>query len=538
MSADAKIATHAENIQAIVGSAFPTLRKCTYLLLRVTDAANARNWIRCILDRELIKTVSKLHASDKDTAKPHDEHLEMMMLAFTYQGLQALGINQSEDYPFPTTFQEGMTSEDRGKLLRDGDHESWSWGDTLAPSRHDPGRQRQVHILAAHYSCELFGVPELFAPALLQEAGLEVVEKVDTCPSYLQTVKGVNTGFEPFGFRDGIAQPVIKGLRESTSDDLARQKAGDLFADREIAAGEFILGLPNEYDEIANCPDVQGWPGPGKPANPQTRFGLDGSYLVVRKIRQDVTGFRQFDAAHPAPPSSAPSVTEKMIGRRKSGDTLVQCPVAPPELDAFRYAVADQNGFQCPRGAHVRRANPRDTLGPDVESGVKSSKLHRLLRRGRVYAGAINPATPVTRPADGECSLQCGEDECRQDCGQGLFFIALNADLERQFELVQQRWINDTQFGDLADEDDPILGPAQVKAFSIPGIPVGRRIPPWNHFTEVLAGGYFFLPSMQALHFIGREPDQKVCSDAGETAPEAEAPPAAAQSFCPDELLE
>jgi putative iron-dependent peroxidase len=215
-----------------------------------------------------------------------------------------------------------------------------------------------------------------------------------------------------------------------------------------------------------------------------------------------------------------------MIGRKRNGDSLVQCPVAPPELDAFRYTVADQNGFQCPRGAHVRRANPRDTLAADVDSGIKFSKLHRLLRRGRVYAGPIN----AEKPADAhECAGgdKCGNDECRETCGQGLFFVALNADLERQFELVQQRWIGDTQFGDLADEDDPILGTASANAFSIPAVPVGSRLEGFENFTEVLAGGYFFLPSLKALEFIAKPLSRSDGCERQEPDPAAKAPPAA-----------
>jgi putative iron-dependent peroxidase len=132
----------------------------------------------------------------------------------------------------------------------------------------------------------------------------------------------------------------------------------------------------------------------------------------------------------------------------------------------------------CPKGAHVRRANPRDTLGVDVPSSVKSSKLHRLLRRGRPY-----------REASGR---------------QGIFFIACNADLERQFEFVHQRWLQNPRFGTLANQDDPIVGSQSCpKIFTIPGTPSGNEVS-LQHFTTTLGGGYFFLPGLKALDFIVR----------------------------------
>jgi putative iron-dependent peroxidase len=192
-----------------------------------------------------------------------------------------------------------------------------------------------------------------------------------------------------------------------------------------------------------------------------------------------------------------------MVGRRKDGRPLVTRPVEPPEPDAFRFRVGDAEGLQCPRGAHIRRANPRDTLGWDVESGIALSKLHRLMRRGRVYAG-VPGACGVAGAAP------CGDAAHRSGCGKGLFFLALNADLERQFEFVQQRWIADATFNDLRDEDDAIVGAAGERAFSMPALPVGRRLNGFAQFTEVNGGGYFFVPSLTALRFMAR-PAQAVC---------------------------
>ena len=120
-----------------------------------------------------------------------------------------------------------------------------------------------------------------------------------------------------------------------------------------------------------------------------------------------------------------------------------------------------------------------DSLGIDVPSSIKSSKLHRLLRRGRPY-------------------LEKTETGHRE----GIFFIACNADLERQFEFIHQRWLQNPRFGTLEKQDDPIVGSlAGDKSFTIPGSPSGGEVT-LASFTGARGGGYFFLPGIAALKFI------------------------------------
>ena len=248
-------------------------------------------------------------------------------------------------------------------------------------------------------------------------------------------------------------------------------------------AGEFVLGYANSYGERSYCPDVAGWERfAGRTGG---RFARNGTYLAVRQIEQDIVAFKQFDLPQ----------REKMFGRTLDGKPLVTDPGHLPnpekDLNDFRYRLADTEGFQCPRGAHVRRANPRDALGWDVPSGVAASKLHRLIRRGRVYTDSST------------CGTGCESDNAGAGCGNGLFFIALNADLDRQFEFVQQRWFTNSKFGDLWDEADPALGDGGDRSFSIPGcLPVGTRLHNLPQFTTVRGGGYFFLPGLSALRFM------------------------------------
>ena len=178
--------------------------------------------------------------------------------------------------------------------------------------------------------------------------------------------------YEPFGFRDGVAQPVIRGLRDEDGKNpkRVRREAGPLYEDRVVAPGEFVLGYRNEYDELTYCPDVEHWAESGHATHPGGRFTLNGSYLAVRQIEQNVDAFNALKAA-----SGGEAICEKLVGRLTNGLPLSwkgdrSIAVSDSKADAFRYQVEDANGFMCPIGAHIRRMNSRDSLRVDVKSVV------------------------------------------------------------------------------------------------------------------------------------------------------------------------
>jgi Dyp-type peroxidase family protein len=74
------------------------------------------------------------------------------------------------------------------------------------------------------------------------------------------------------------------------------------------------------------------------------------------------------------------------------------------------------------------------------------------------------------------------------DEARGLLFVALNADIRAQFELVQQSYFNAPLAG-AASEVDPFVG-------RVPGRPSERRL------ARLRGGGYFFLPGLRALNYL------------------------------------
>ena len=487
-----------KDMQALIGSGFSTLRHSEYLLLDVTEPASALLWLRRV--RSNVHSVWSLVRNRCDAAKPPAQHDEVWSIAFTYRGLVQLGVIQDEDAPFSSDFCTGQAAPVRRKLLRDPQPSStWEWGDVPVFQEADQATRAvgAVSILVARFHKDPATPAHELSESSLARSGLYVVRRIRGCAGSFKDgpkdARGKPTIhlYEPFGFRDGVSQPLPQGLRSeraSNSED----------DDDRVPLGEFVLGHLNAYREESQCPDVR--PGSTSPAQNlrlpgeerKSPFGRNGSYLAVRQIHQHVEVFKKFEATFAA--NDQPTVAEKMLGRRKNGSALQTCPSPLDGRDTLRFRMNDSQGFQCPLGAHVRRANPRDALADSVADGIASSKLHRLLRRGRPYA-ACQDSQQCTHAA---CATQ-GTNEDRSSCATGLLFIALVADLARQFEFIQRLWIGNPRFGNLHNSGDPIVGDVAARRFVLPGLPIGTQLTQLPDFTQVKGGGYFFLPGLSAL---------------------------------------
>jgi cytochrome P450 len=147
----------------------------------------------------------------------------------------------------------------------------------------------------------------------------------------------------------------------------------------------------------------------------------------------------------------------------------------------------DPEGYRCPVGSHIRRANPRNSLPPTAT--VALANRHRIIRRGRHYHEKRADALG----ADG--------------MEHGLCFVAINADLQRQFEFIQQTWCNSEKFNGLFDNKDPLVGDNDgTFNMTIPAHPVRLRMCGVRRFVRMRGGGYFFLPSLTALRYLASSP--------------------------------
>ncbi len=394
-------------------------------------------------------------------------------VALTPAGLRQLGLPDRVLAGFSAEFLEGMTQTSRSRFLGDvgeSDPRSWAWG---GPDR--PPVDGLILLYAS--SPEILRDRQSALLRRLAELGIDDVTELPTREL---------TGHEPFGFHDGISQPVIAGLPKAAA------------AQRTVPAGEFVLGYPNARGQLTDRPLLPSSDDPGRlllpdPAGSGTAdLGRNGTYLVLRQLEQDVDGFWQFaDQATRRPdgtedPGQRLALAAKMVGRWPSGAPLIEAPAHDaPELgddNGFAYR-ADPLGLVCPIGAHIRRANPRDSLPPNPATSLETSDLHRLLRRARSYQQAA-----AGRP------------------GTGLYFMCLAANLARQFEFIQHTWLNNPTFSGLYDDTDPLTGTRQPAGatFTVPERPVRRRYRGLPQFVRTRGGAYFFLPGISALRYLAQ----------------------------------
>lgn len=381
-------------------------------------------------------------AADWESPRPFT-----MNMVFTWQGLRALGLPKNDLDSFPDEFRAGMAA--RKEILGDsGASDPSKWVAPLGSG--------DIHIGVIVSSETEKGVR---APLTLAE-GLQGV----TC-IYRIDVGVPPTGREHFGYRDGIGGPFVIGSGASAHPG---QDA--------VMPGEFILGYP---DESGSIPPL---PGP----EVLTR---NGSFLAFRQLYCDVAAFRRFLRANARSKDDEELIAAKMVGRWRSGAPLMLAPERDdPELaldstrnNDFQYFAADPKGLICPLGAHIRRVNPRDGL----QDTIVSTNIHRLIRRGASY-GPVLPEDVV--------------DDDGVDRGVVFF---MGASLRRQFEFIQQQWINNGDFVGLGTEKDPLVGNNDgTGGYTIPARPIRRHFNGLPGFVSVRGGEYCFVPGLNAIKWL------------------------------------
>jgi Dyp-type peroxidase family len=477
-------------IQGIVTTGFGHLSCGGFLFARFRDAEPARGWLRALLPE--VTTATPWEKNERGEKRRPRTTLNV---ALTYDGLEELEVPRKTLGTFPTEFAFGMPS--RATIL--GDH------DESDPARWELGGPSNppVHAVLVVYAN---GEQEL--DARLDELRLGFADAVEE----LRVERGARTdrSREPFGFAsDGISQPIIEGIR---GDD-----PSDPFV---VKTGEFILGHVNEMGLYPLSPAVAADEDPDgilppypEGALPEYRdLGRNGTYFVYRKLHQDVAGFWRFLQSRVSAANRAELQHEmlrtasKLMGRWPSGAPLELAPYEDdPALETandFMYRPGDEQGLACPIGAHIRRANPRDSLkqiADTREDSIRSANQHRLVRRGIPYGTSLFPPEQIE---DGRAPLDLEDD------GQprGLHFFVVAGDLKRQFEFVQQMWLNNPTFAGLFDNKDPIVGDNDEPGYmSIGRLPIRSSVSDIPRFVFMRGGAYFFLPSIAALRYIARE---------------------------------
>jgi Dyp-type peroxidase family len=445
------------DIQGFVARGY-TFPYASYLLAEITEWRAGREFVGL--------ATAHVTTAERWDRKP----ASTLNIGFTWKGLQKLGLPDATLLSFPDEFYQGMRA--RNRILGDvGRNDPANW---------EPVWQENIHVWLAVYA-------ENTAELARRSAGIEGLMQqtggarlLYTQPARAISIDGQPTAKEHFGYTDGFGNPDYEGVQRKTVNGQGKLTPDGQWA--PLATGEFILGYPDEARELPVCPVPY-------------LLGINGTYMAYRKLHQNVASFREYLASKGAQyPGGIEKLAAKFVGRWRDGTPLESSPDRPdPSLAAnpsrstdFTYGK-DADGGRCPIGSHIRRANPRDAFGFNGELVNR----RRIMRRGLPYG----QFTPLDQPAR-------DEDE------HGIVFMALGASLFRQFEFVQQQWIeygNDARVGNDKDllvgchnhPDDRFVVQGTTDPQNAPFICGGLP-----HFVEMRGGEYFFLPSLTALRLI------------------------------------
>jgi Dyp-type peroxidase family len=448
----------ATDIQGFVlrGYGLPFAR---YMFLEIVDAPRGQAFIGQLLDR--ITT-----GEHWDAGKPE----WTLNIAFTHKGLVNLNLPDTSLLSFPVEFVQGMKA--RGEILYDkgkNGPERWDsvWREGLV----------DIWLALNSQTKETLNALSDDLQKLMDNTG--GAKKVGSQDAGALFIDGGWSPKEHFGYTDGFGNPDFLGVRRDTQPGQGKLMDDGSWA--PLATGELLLGYADEAGELPVAPI------PHLLAN-------NGTFMVYRKLHQNVATFRRYlEEKGALYAGGKEKLASKFIGRWRDGTPVELSPdvsnqgIVKDKQRNVNFTFGDDlDGTRCPVGAHVRRTNPRDTFG------FNGRLIHRrrITRRGLPYG----PYVPEDQPV-------------RDDGEHGIIFMALNASLFRQFEFVQQQWVEYGNDARLGNDKDMLLGNHDGRdRYTIQGTEDPSN-PPFvcaglPNFVELRGGDYFFLPSMTALRMI------------------------------------
>jgi Dyp-type peroxidase family len=430
-----------DDIQHILLTRAPAMT-ARYEFLSFGSPAGGRAWLAAIMDT--------VHSAETMRATVATSN-RWVTVAFTCNGLRALGVDDASLSTFPEEFQQGMVA--RAEMLGDSgaNHPDHWVGGLASPDLH------AIVILFARDATQRERCRVEHEALVARCDGVKVLSSLD-----LEATPPFDYAHDHFGYRDRLSQPAIEGSGDEPTPGTGAP----------LKPGEFILGYPDEAGPPVRQPQPE-------------ILSRNGSFMAYRRLEEHVGAFRDFLKANGATPEAQELIAAKLMGRWRSGAPLVLAPerddpalgADPQRNNDFNYKEQDPHGYAVPLGSHIRRMNPRDT-------GTNMNR-RRMIRRGATYGSAL----PEGAPDDG------------QERGIAAFVIC--ASLVRQFEFAQNVWANDKNFHELGNERDPIIGHQDgTLEYKIPKRPIRKVIRGLPAFTTVKGGAYFFLPGIKALLYL------------------------------------
>lgn len=304
---------------------------------------------------------------------------------------------------------------------------------------------------------------DMIAVAFGQSATVVKIQKGEI----LRNEHGI--GIEHFGYADGISQPIYLADEYAEEDAHPRKQWSE-----KATLNGLLVKDPGSTNE-------NGF----------------GSFLVFRKLEQNVLAFKTEEKKLPSVNTRLGSVNDELagamiVGRFEDGTEVVnadnerQITNSADLTNDFDYRD-DKTGLRCPFHAHIRITNPRADISIDFAKQV------RLTRRGIPYNDINRDVSNL--------------DQHQPESGVGLLFQCYQSSITNQFEFIQKAWANDGDIGGKPVGMDGIIG--QGADVNPPRIP--RTLPnQWDKpdqsypisfsgFVTNKGGEYFFTPSISFL---------------------------------------
>jgi Dyp-type peroxidase family len=513
------------DMQDIQGIAVPGFFKPYQLLLGVRyDRAPDR--IKTLLGflRDLAPKVSSAEVTLRDRREHRSGSVKsakrdpLIAIGFSFQGL--FGLTPGADAIASPAYKNGLAR--RSAMLGDpadpknpGHPDNWLVG----------GRNNELDILiivAGDTRKAVAAYANEFKNALTAAKA-----KVIAQPGGIRDDVPGGAGHEHFGFDDGVSQPGIRGRASNGAKDFITPR----HVDRSEYPAAAMFGYPGQ-DLVWPGEFVIGYPQtgpdpliPGPVLEPTPAWTRNGSFLVYRRLRQDVGLFWRTMHSEAQRLSALPGfanlkdveLAARLVGRWLSGAPVSRTPAKDdiklgsdklannhfrfdcdtPKLklvhgkDNFPQAKSDPIGAACPLAAHIRKVNTRDA--PSDTGGRSSTYERRLLRVGVPFGKSAKDRYAKSKLGDPD---------------RGLLFLSIQSSIEEQFEFLQARWMNDENRPKAPSGNDMIVGQNAPTADGTrrcilfgSGLTQAQVQAP-DQFVTPTGGGYFFVPSRSALRTV------------------------------------
>jgi Dyp-type peroxidase family len=446
-----------------------------FVRLQTAKVKEARAWMAGFATKRIFNGAEQL-VHRKNFKENGVDGGPVFTLSISAAGYKALEVKE-EAIPKDPSFRAGMKAS--AKELSDPAPETWE-----APFR------EAIHLLVVVADSDP-QVAKTIAHELVTEiSAFGSVPLVQKGKGLHQTTNGNNAiNIEHFGYADGVSQPMY------LKDENDGQKKNTVWKDAERL-------------KIVLVKD----PGGKK----EDSFG---SYIVFRKLEQNVKAFKENEGDFGNSPTALPRVKDESgknnddlpgsmaVGRfENSTPTVLKSDADPtivtPEQESndFDYSE-DSKGSKCPFHAHTRIVNPRI----DVTTAFAHSV--RLTRRGIPYDD-IQPNGRFGKPDSMDINVT--EDELDKTAkvttkDVGLLFMCYQADIVRQFEFIQSTWANHGTVGSATRfvGQDGIIGQGKNAFQKVLPEQWGSEAPAnkitFGGHVTMRGGEYFFTPSLSFL---------------------------------------